>query len=271
MGARINGRVICTVNQKGGVGKTTTAVNLATGLAAVGKRVLLIDFDPQGNASTGLGVNKNSGANTIYDVLCGSCEIAEASHKTFIPNLEISPSNVDLAGSELELVTVTGREYVLKEATTDLRSKYDFTVIDCPPSLSLLTINAMVASDALLVPLQCEYYALEGLSYLMKTFELVRKRLNPDLEMLGVLLTMFDKRNKLSGLIEQDVRSVLKEKVFDTVVPRNVKVSEAPSHGKPAIIYDLNCTGSQAYLMLAREVLKRTARLNSPAQSLQAA
>jgi len=253
----INTRIISIVNQKGGVGKTTTAVNLATGMAAIGMKTLLIDFDPQGNASTGLGIDKSQQAKTIYDVICGVCSLTDAAQKSLIPNLEIVPATVDLAGSELELVSVVGREMILKDALSNAMGKYNYVIIDCPPSLGLLTINAMVASDQLLVPLQCEFYALEGLSYLIKTFELVRKKLNPDLEIGGVVLTMFDKRNKLSQVVENDVRSVLGAQVFETVIPRNVKVSEAPSHGKPAIIYDINCTGSRAYMMLAKEMLNK--------------
>jgi len=252
------------------VGKTTTAVNLATGLAAIGKKTLLVDFDPQGNASTGLSIDKSSKAKNIYHVLCGMCELQQIAQKSIIPNLEIAPATVDLAGSELELVNVENREHVLKSQIDSSRSYYDYMIIDCPPSLGLLTLNAMVASDSLLVPLQCEFYALEGLSYLLRTYELVKKKLNPSLDLMGVVLTMYDKRNKLAKVVEEDVRGVLGRRVFDTVIPRNVKVSEAPSHGKPAIIYDMKCAGSQAYLMLAKELLRRERESNKSKEKVAA-
>lgn len=250
-------RIFAIVNQKGGVGKTTTAVNLATALAACGKKVLLIDADPQGNASTGLGIGRHERKKTIYEVIGGECEVSEAIIETVIPNLKVITSTVDLAGAELELVTAVGREYVFKESLATLDGQFDFVIIDCPPSLGLLTVNALVAADSIIVPLQCEFYALEGLSHLLKTVELIKKRLNPKLEIHGVVLTMYDKRNRLSTMIEEDVRKFLGDKVYGTVIPRNVRVSEAPSHGKPAIVYDLNCSGSKAYVYLASEIIKR--------------
>ncbi len=250
-------KIISVVNQKGGVGKTTTAINLATALAACGKSVLLVDADPQGNASTGLGITRGQRKSSIYEVMSGEIDLLSASQKTAIPGLDILCSTVDLAGAELELVTAENREYVLKKGFASLDNAYDYAIIDCPPSLGLLTVNALVASDSLIVPLQCEFYALEGLSHLLKTVEIVKKKLNPELEVSGVILTMYDKRNKLSAMIEEDVRQFLGKKVYKTIIPRNVRLSEAPSHGKPAIVYDLACTGSRAYVHLAGEFLRR--------------
>jgi chromosome partitioning protein len=252
-----NARLIAIANQKGGVGKTTTAVNLATALAAAGKRILLIDLDPQGNASTGLGLPRSDRRITTYDVLAGRCSLAEAVRTTAVPNLMLVPSSVDLAAAELELVDVEEREMLVRERIKGALRNWDYVIIDCPPSLGLLTLNALVAADAVLVPLQCEFYALEGLSHLMRTIERVRKNLNPALEIQGVLLTMFDKRNNLSDLVAADVREHFGDKVFETVIPRNVRISEAPSHGKPVLLYDLRCPGAQAYVHLASEVLKR--------------
>ncbi len=250
-------RIISVVNQKGGVGKTTTAINMATALAAIGKTVLLIDLDPQGNASTGLGIDQAQRVHTSYDVLIGSVSLEEASLSTAIPRLSITPATIDLTGAELELVTMENREFQLKNALTNMPRKWDYAIIDCPPSLGLLTINALTASDAVLIPLQCEFFALEGLSHLLKTVKMIQANLNPDIAIHGVVLTMYDRRNKLTEQIEQDVRNFLGADVYKTVIPRNVRMSEAPSHGKPALIYDLKCVGSQAYLNLARELIQR--------------
>lgn len=250
-------KIIGVVNQKGGVGKTTTAVNLATALAAVGQKVLLIDLDPQGNASTGLGITPDKRRVTSYDLLIGAATISEAKQATDIPGLDVVPSTIDLSGAEIELVTTPQRETRLKAFLGVSESEYDYVLVDCPPSLGLITINALVASHAVLIPLQCEFYALEGLSHLLKTIKLIQKNLNPSLEIQGVVLTMYDSRNKLTQHIEEDVREFLGETVYRTVIPRNVRMSEAPSHGKPAIVYDLECRGSQAYLKLAREMLQR--------------
>ena len=254
-------RVLAVANQKGGVGKTTTAINLGTALAAVGERVLLIDADPQGNASTGLGVPKAERTMTLYDVMVMGEPLKSAVLPTAVPNLDIIPSDADLSGAEMELASHTRRSYLLKEAiqsgATDERDGYSYILIDCPPSLNLLTINAMTAADAVLVPLQCEFFALEGLTQLMRTVDLVRTSLNPQLEIQGVVLTMYDRRNSLSEQVAADVRAHFGDRVYDAVIPRNVRVSEAPSFGKPALIYDLKCAGSQAYLKLAREVVRR--------------
>lgn len=254
-------RVLAVANQKGGVGKTTTAINLSTALAAVGSRTLLIDLDPQGNASTGLGVPRSARISTTYDVLLGGVGLSEAIVQTSVPKLDLAPSDSDLAGAELELGQQPRRSYRLKDAiaavTRASASSYDYVLIDCPPSLSLLTINAMTAADAVLVPLQCEFFALEGLAQLTRTIDLVRSSLNPRLEIQGLVLTMYDRRNSLSLQVEQDVRTHFGDKVYRTVIPRNVRVSEAPSYGKPALVYDLNCAGSQAYMRLAGEVISR--------------
>ena len=255
-------RVLSVSNQKGGVGKTTTAINLGTALAAVGEKVLILDLDPQGNASTGLGVARGQRRTTAYDIIVGGKAIGDAAVKTLLPGLEIVPSDPDLSGVELELAQAQRRSFRLRDALDAMRalpggSPYSYVLIDCPPSLNLLTVNAMAAADAVLVPLQCEFFALEGLTQLMRTVELVRKNLNPNLEIQGVVLTMYDRRNSLSDQVAKDVRAHFGDKVYDTVIPRNVRVSEAPSFGKPVLIYDLKCAGSQAYVKLARELVVR--------------
>ncbi|PAX08299.1 chromosome partitioning protein ParA [Sphingomonas lenta] len=250
-------------NQKGGVGKTTSAINLATALAATGKYTLLIDLDPQGNASTGLGIGQNQRARSSYDVLLGQASVDDAAVGSPVPRLDVIPATVDLSGAEIELVEMAERTHRLAQAMKRAREPYDIVLIDCPPSLGLLTINAMVAADSLFVPLQCEFFALEGLSQLLSTVERIRTRFNPGLSILGVALTMYDKRNRLTDQVAQDVRAVLGRVVFDTVIPRNVRLSEAPSHGLPALIYDHRCSGSQAYIALARELI---ARMPQPAE-----
>jgi chromosome partitioning protein len=253
-------RILVVANQKGGVGKTTTAINLGTALAAVGKKTLVIDLDPQGNASTGLGVYHADRKLTSYDVLLGGAPLGDAIVGTKIPLLSLVPATVDLSGAELELVDQPRRNFRLRDALADLAEtnvSFDYILLDCPPSLGILTVNAMAAADAAVVPLQCEFFALEGLSQLLKTLELVRAGLNPRLEIQGVILTMFDKRNNLSEQVASDVRAHLGDKVYQTVIPRNVRISEAPSHGVPALVYDLRCPGSQAYIKLAGELIQR--------------
>lgn len=254
-------RVLAVANQKGGVGKTTTAINLGTALAAVGERVLLVDMDPQGNASTGLGVPREVRRVTIYDVIVDGRSIDDAAAPTTVPGLSIVPADADMSGVEIELSQAERRSYRLRDALAAQGSggqtRYDYVLIDCPPSLNLLTLNAMSAANAVLVPLQCEFFALEGLTQLMRNVELVRSSLNPSLEIQGVVLTMYDRRNALSGQVAADVRAHFGDKVYETVIPRNVRVSEAPSFGKPVLIYDLKCAGSQAYLKLARELVAR--------------
>jgi chromosome partitioning protein len=259
-------RLLAIANQKGGVGKTTTAINLATALSAVGKRVLLIDLDAQGNATTGLGIKRAQIATSAYDVLFGEATLTESVLKTRVPGLDIVPSSVHLSGAEIELVTADRREYRLRDVLR-VPMAYDYAIIDCPPSLSLLTLNALVAVDAVVVPLQCEFYALEGLSHLVKTIDRVKTHFNPELDIHGVLLTMFDQRNNLSGMVADDVRKWFGEKVYKTVIPRNVRLSEAPSFGLPAIVYDMKSPGSSAYIHLASEVLKRERRIADPAQA----
>jgi len=255
-----NPRILAIVNQKGGVGKTTTAVNLATALAAVNKKVLLIDFDPQGNASTGFGIDPSRREVTSYDLILNDVPLTEGVQATAVPGLFIIPSTIDLSGAEIEMVSLMRREFRLKNAIDPHAADYDYLLIDCPPSLGLLTINALVAADAVLIPLQCEFYALEGLSHLMRTVELVRANLNAQLTIQGIVLTMYDRRNKFTEQIERDVRSYFGEQVYSAVIPRNVRMSEAPSHGKPALIYDMHCAGSKAYIQLASELLKRERR-----------
>ena len=260
-------RVLVMANQKGGVGKTTTAINLATALAAIGERVLIIDLDPQGNASTGLGVDRKSRATSSYDVLVGERSLRDVMTPTAVPRLLIAPSTMDLLGVELEISGDADRTHKLRTSLlaffaseTESLERVTYVLMDCPPSLNLLTINALVAADAVVVPLQCEFFALEGLSQLLTTVEHVRRTLNPALAIHGVVLTMFDPRNSLAGQVVADVRAHLGDKVYDTVIPRNVRISEAPSHGKPALLYDLKCAGSQAYLKLASEVIQREGR-----------
>ena len=257
-------KVIAIANQKGGVGKTTTAINLGTALAAIGQKVVLIDLDPQGNASTGLGVPKADRIKTSYDVIVGQEKLIDALVKTSVPGLAIAPSDVELSGAELELANEAQRSYRLKTAIetyhkdlTDRHERCDYILIDCPPSLNLLTVNSMAASHSVLVPLQCEFFALEGLTQLMRTVDLVRNHLNTTLEIQGIVLTMYDSRNKLSSEVADDVREHFGDKVYKTMIPRNVRVSEAPSVGKPVLLYDLSCAGSQAYVSLAKEVVRQ--------------
>lgn len=257
---------IAIANQKGGVGKTTTAINIATALAATGQRVLLIDLDPQGNASTGLGIERAQRERSSYDLLVGEAGLDEVVVSSRIPGLDVVPATQDLSGAEIELVEFEGRTHRLDAAIAGFRAeRWDVVLIDCPPSLGLLTINAMVAADALLVPLQCEFFALEGLSQLLSTVERIRGRFNPGLSILGVALTMYDRRNRLTDQVADDVRAVLGPVVFETAIPRNVRLSEAPSHGVPALIYDHRCAGSEAYIALAREVIDRLPKLKKAA------
>ncbi len=261
-------RVLAIANQKGGVGKTTTAINLGTALAAIDERVLIVDLDPQGNASTGLGVEYKSRKVSTYDALTGTASLAEAVRDTAVPHLHIAPSTVDLSGFDLEVSKASDRAFRLRNAIAVLDrpsrdadgkvlSGYSYILVDCPPSLNLLTVNAMAAADAILVPLQCEFFALEGLSQLLKTVEQVKATLNPNLSIHGIVLTMYDSRNNLSDQVVADVRQFMGDKVFETVIPRNVRVSEAPSYGKPVLLYDFKCVGSQAYLKLASEIVQR--------------
>lgn len=262
-------RVLSLANQKGGVGKTTTAINLGTALAAIGERVLIVDLDPQGNASTGLGIDRRNRDCSTYDVLVGEASLRDAILPTAVPRLHIASSTMDLSGLELELGQARDRAFRLREALRALNAStsgepdYTYVLVDCPPSLNLLTVNAMAASDAILVPLQCEFFALEGLSQLLKTVEQVRDTLNPNLTIHGIVLTMFDARNNLSSQVVADVRQFMGRKVYDTMIPRNVRISEAPSYGKPVLVYDLKCVGSEAYLKLATEVIQRERELRA--------
>ena len=254
-------RVLAVANQKGGVGKTTTAINLGTALAAISEDVLIVDLDPQGNASTGLGIDRRNRRYSTYDVLTGEASLRDAIVATAVPRLHLAPSTLDLSGLELEIGQARDRAFRLRSALSPLNTlggtKYTYVLVDCPPSLNLLTVNAMAAANAILVPLQCEFFALEGLSQLLKTVESVREQLNPDLTIHGIVLTMFDARNNLSGQVVADVREFMGAKVYDTIIPRNVRVSEAPSYGKPVLVYDLKCSGSEAYLRLATEIIQR--------------
>ena len=259
-------RVLVLANQKGGVGKTTTAINLGTALAAMGERVLIVDLDPQGNASTGLGIGRDERKYSTYDVLNGDASLKAVLRETGVPRLSIAPSTLDLVGLELEIAGRPDRAYCLKKALTTLaeeqtelppEERFTYVLVDCPPSLNLLTMNAMAAAHSVVVPLQCEFFALEGLSQLLNTVEQVRNTLNPELTIHGIVLTMFDQRNSLATQVVADVRGFMGDKVYETVIPRNVRVSEAPSHGKPVLLYDLKCSGSQAYLKLASEVIQR--------------
>jgi chromosome partitioning protein len=259
-------RVLAVANQKGGVGKTTTAINLGTALAAIGEDVLIIDLDPQGNASTGLGIDRRSRRFSTYDVLTGEASLSDAVVATAVPRLHLAPSTLDLSGLELEIGQERDRAYRLRNALAPLNTapnatKFTYVLVDCPPSLNLLTVNAMAAANAILVPLQCEFFALEGLSQLLKTVESVRTQLNPGLTIHGIVLTMYDARNNLSGQVVADVREFMGPKVYDTIIPRNVRVSEAPSYGKPVLVYDLKCSGSEAYLRLATEIIQREKEL----------
>lgn len=251
-------RIITIANQKGGVGKTTTAINLATALAAIGEKVLIIDLDPQGNASTGLGIDRKNRLHSSYDVLVGASTVGETAVATAVPNLFIIPSTMDLLGLEMEIASQSDRVFRLKRALQGTQAQsFSYILVDCPPSFNLLTMNAMAAAHSVLVPLQCEFFALEGLSQLLETVDQVRRSVNPALDIQGIVLTMFDSRNNLAQQVVSDVRTHLGEKVYHTLIPRNVRVSEAPSYGKPAILYDLKCAGSQAYLQLASEVIQR--------------
>jgi chromosome partitioning protein len=260
-------RVLAVANQKGGVGKTTTAINLGTALAAIGEDVLIVDLDPQGNASTGLGIDRRNRKHSTYDVLAGESALRHAIVATAVPRLHLAPSTLDLSGLELEIGQSRDRAFRLRNALAPLKTpaadqtNFTYVLVDCPPSLNLLTVNAMAAAHAILVPLQCEFFALEGLSQLLKTVDQVREQLNPDLTIHGVVLTMYDARNNLSGQVVADVREFMGPKVYDTIIPRNVRVSEAPSYGKPVLVYDLKCSGSEAYLRLATEVIQREKEL----------
>jgi chromosome partitioning protein len=260
-------RVIALANQKGGVGKTTTAINLGTALAAIGEEVLIVDLDPQGNASTGLGIDRKNREYSSYDLMVGSASVGEIAVETVVPRVSVAPSTLDLLGVELEIASRPDRAFRLRQALSgsdaDRPSKYTYVLVDCPPSLNLLTINAMAAAHSILVPLQCEFFALEGLSQLLHTVEQVKASLNPELSIHGIVLTMYDSRNSLSGQVVADVRANMGAAVYETIIPRNVRVSEAPSYGKPVLLYDFKCSGSQAYLKLAAEIIQRERRLRA--------
>lgn len=251
------GRIIAIANQKGGVGKTTTAINLSASLASLGKKVLAIDMDPQGNMSSGLGVDKNEVEKTVYDLIIGNIGIEECIYEEVIENLDVLPSNIDLSAAEIELIGVDNKEYILRDEVNKVKEKYDFIIIDCPPALSMLTINAMTTSDSVLVPIQCEYYALEGLSQLIHTIELVQERLNPELEIEGVVFTMYDARTNLSLQVVENVKDNLNQNIYKTIIPRNVRLAEAPSYGMPINLYDQKSKGTESYLLLAEEVINK--------------
>lgn len=251
------GRTIAIANQKGGVGKTTTSINLSAALAAKGKKILVIDTDPQGNTTSGFGVDKNNLDNTIYELILGECSIQECILKDVVPGVSLIPSNVNLAATEIELIGVDKKEFILKKEVDWVKEQYDYIIIDCPPSLNLLTINSMTTADTVLVPIQCEYYALEGLSQLIHTVNLVKERLNPDLEMEGILFTMYDSRTNLSLQVVENVKNHLNQNIYKTLIPRNIRLAEAPSYGMPINMYDPKSAGAEAYLMLADEVINR--------------
>lgn len=250
-------KTISVANQKGGVGKTTTVINLSTALAAIGQKVLVVDFDPQGNASTGFGIPASNRSNNIYGVLCGSCKIEDAIMSTNISGLYIIPSDNNLSAAEIELSMTDNSRFVFKNILKSINDKYDFVFIDCPPSLGMITVNAIVASNSVIVPVQCEFFALEGLTHFWKTFNSIKESFNPDLFIEGILLTMYDKRYNLTSQVVENVKNYFSDMVYDTIVPRNIRISEAPSHGKPVLIYDLKCAGSMAYINLAKEVISR--------------
>lgn len=251
------GRIIAVANQKGGVGKTTTTINLSACLAEQGQKVLVIDVDPQGNTTSGLGIDKNNTENTVYELMLGEASIDDCIYKSVMDDLDVIPSNVNLAGAEIDLIDIDDREYILKKIVNSLKEKYDFILLDCPPSLSMLTVNAMTAANTVLVPIQCEYYALEGLSQLIKTINLVKQKLNPELEIEGVVFTMYDARTNLSLQVVENVKANLKQTVYKTIIPRNIRLAEAPSHGLPINLYDSKSAGAESYRLLAEEVIHR--------------
>ena len=252
------GRIIAVANQKGGVGKTTTTINLSACLAEQGQKVLVIDVDPQGNTTSGLGIDKNNTENTVYELMLGEASIDDCIYKSVMDDLDVIPSNVNLAGAEIDLIDIDDREYILKKIVNSLKEKYDFILLDCPPSLSMLTVNAMTAANTVLVPIQCEYYALEGLSQLIRTINLVKQKLNPELEIEGVVFTMYDARTNLSLQVVENVKANLKQTVYKTIIPRNIRLAEAPSHGLPINLYDSKSAGAESYRLLAEEVMQKT-------------